>query len=88
MYANALLAAIPVTLFAGACAYIWKDDSITERKWNAEYERGYDWAAGKLVRRDMTVSQVKAEVPKNPNAYYCGVRDAAHKLRNSNLVRR
>lgn len=89
MEQNSIWVLILCFLTLGGLVVLYKDQPLQDKKAHAQYCKGFDWAAGQLVRRDMTVAKVKALVPTSTtDPYFCGVRDAAHKLRNSNLVRR
>lgn len=89
MEQNSIWVLILCFLTLGGLVVLYKDQLLQDKKAQALYNKGFDWAAGMLVRRDMTVPQVKSTVPTSTtDPYLCGVRDAAHKLRNSNLVRR
>lgn len=89
MEQNSIWVLILCFLILGGLVVLYKDQLLQDKKAQALYNKGFDWAAGQLVRRDMTVAQVRATVPTSTtDPYLCGVHDAAHKLRNSTLVRR
>ena len=89
MEQNSIWVLILCFITIGGLVVLYKDQLLQDKKAQALYNKGFDWAAGMLVRRDMTVAQVRATVPTSTtDPYLCGVRDAAHKLRNSTLVRR
>lgn len=77
-----LIIVVLVIVMIATTYNIWHKEDYNTEKYNMERRRGFDWAAGSILRRDATISAVKEMAGDSTDPFNIGVREACFTLGN------